>query len=56
MRYVFEYVPELGGWKMIYTAQSFEHACKVCQEKESENPDKKFCVNNWQEPSFIPLT
>jgi hypothetical protein len=46
MKYIYEYIPELNGWKKIYTAQSFHHACEVCREMQQANKEKQFCVNN----------
>jgi hypothetical protein len=46
MKNIYEYLPEFSGWKKIFTAQSFKHACDVCREKQMAEPNKKFCVNN----------
>lgn len=33
------------GWKAVFTAQSFEHACRVCNDSQREYPKRIFCVN-----------
>jgi hypothetical protein len=32
------------GWQLVYTAQSFSHACKVAKEL-TEQTGKPHCVN-----------
>lgn len=33
------------GWKLVFTAQSFQHACKVAKELAIKN-GKVYCVNS----------
>jgi hypothetical protein len=35
-----------NGWKRVFTAQSFGHACKVCKELRAKNPTHIYCVNS----------
>jgi hypothetical protein len=35
----------VSGWLLVFTAQSFSHACKVAKEL-TEQTGKPHCVNN----------
>ena len=44
MRHIYELTEY--GWKRVFTAQSFAHACRVCTDMQEREPHKQFCVNN----------
>jgi len=50
MKTVYRYLPETplnpARWAVVFRAQSFDHACRVCRDLTALNPGARFCVNS----------